>query len=220
MYESMDFPRLSQLSRDQLALPPDSRFQLSLIEKGGSGRIYARLEAAAPIFPDAASSLILMLYGADRPDNARFLSSTKLLQQLKVPVPKVYAETEPSADLDGMAALWMEDLGAVDLLELSTKSWESVVLPAYESAFRAVLPLHLCCDGDFSLEPPFDESLYLWEQEYFQEHFVSRFSSNESTQCFLAKGGVKKVASVLSVHPRCLTTKALMLCFVKMVAPP
>lgn len=145
----------------------------SVIEKGGSGRLFVRVSENG-----GGRSLIAMHYGLDRADNPRFASITDFLNRHAISAPSIAARRED------LQLLWVEDLGEIDLGNLAGSDWESSRRPAYESALRTVFPLH-CLTEDAApddlpeLERPFDESLYEWERNYFLTHYVGRFHSPE-----------------------------------------
>jgi aminoglycoside/choline kinase family phosphotransferase len=46
----------------------------------------------------------------------------------------------------------------------------------YRKALVEVAKIHRMDGASIELQPPFDEALYLWEQEYFVEQYLRRFS--------------------------------------------
>jgi len=136
---------------------------------GGSDRRYFRLSWAAT--QGADFRLVLMLYTLARPDNSRFVSATDTLQRLGVRVPNIHAfDTQ-------RLAIWLQDLGNEDLHHHRAEPWDRRA-PLYRDALTQVAALHRCSEAQLDagtlaqLEPPFDEKLYLWEQEYFCTHFL------------------------------------------------
>ncbi len=145
---------------------------LHLIVKGGSDRFYYRVEAHGR--HEGPDSAILMVYTHQRPDNASFFAATEVLELSGANAPCIYFHDETRR------LAWIEDLGRRDLWDHRTDVSGRVGL--YEKALREVaclhrlqahdLPEHLRCQ----LQPPFDTPYYGWEQDYFLEQFVARFS--------------------------------------------
>src|SRR5690606_4772046 len=75
---------------------------VALIEKGGSGRRFWRMNVAG-------ESLILVRYGEDRPENRHYVDIARFLADVGVCVPTVYFHDER----DGL--IIMEDAGDTDL---------------------------------------------------------------------------------------------------------
>jgi aminoglycoside/choline kinase family phosphotransferase len=136
---------------------------------GGSDRRYFRLswrQTDRPTF-----HLVLMLYTLARSDNGKFMAATRTLQNLGVRVPNIHAFDE------GRLAIWLQDLGDVDLYSKRTLPWLERK-PLYLDALDQVARLHRCGANELDesslrlLEPPFDTALYRWEQEYFTQHLL------------------------------------------------
>lgn len=169
----MELAAIERHTREALPGWATADLTLSVIEKGGSGRLFVRIGET-----DGDRSLIAMHYGLDRADNPRFASITDFLNRRGVAAPSIAARRED------LRLLWVEDLGEIDLGNLAGTAWETSRRPAYESALRAVFPLH-CVYEDSApddlpeLERPFDESLYEWERNYFLTHYVERFHAPE-----------------------------------------
>ncbi len=129
------------------------------LKKGGSGRSYWRIRN--PL----GESVIAMQYTTERPDNASFVPVTRFLEELGVSVPRILAFEEAER------LVWLEDAGEVDLWELRTRPWNER-RPLYEAALAEVAKLHAVSEADIRLQPPFDEELYQWEQDYFFDEFI------------------------------------------------
>lgn len=138
---------------------PDS-LRLEKIEKGGSDREFHRLWLKGE-----GRSFILVTYGTARPENARYAGIAEFLFTRGVAVPEVQCH-EPDHGV-----LVMEDLGVADLWSFRGEPW-SVRRRLYEDALQQVhtlhgIGVHEAERAGLTLEPPFDEALYLWEQKYF-----------------------------------------------------
>jgi aminoglycoside/choline kinase family phosphotransferase len=170
----------------------------SVIEKGGSGRLFVRV-----VETGGDRSLIAMHYELDRADNPRFASITDFLNRHRIGAPAIAARRED------LRLLWVEDLGETDLGNLAGTGWEISRRPAYESALRTVFPLH-CMTEDAApddlpeLERPFDESLYEWERNYFLTHYVERFHSPEIATALRDHPSLAALGHELAGHLRSL----------------
>lgn len=168
-----DFTPAELLELTSLHFPllagPD--IEVAPILKGGSDRRYYRLKKhGRPLH------LILVRYTDARPDNACFFPATEILNAHGVKVPKVHHH-----DRDRKLA-WIEDLGALDLWALQESPWpERRRLYARTLEEAALLhrlrPEDLPPDQLAQLMTGFTEDLYLWEQNYFFDHFAAHFSA-------------------------------------------
>ncbi|MEP6810782.1 MAG: hypothetical protein ABI992_11105, partial [Chthoniobacterales bacterium] len=152
------------LTQTRRHFPPfnDSQVEITLIEKGGSGRRFYRVRSS----PE--HSLILVKYNLDRLENRHYVQIAEFLAENRIRAPRVYFH-DPEEGL-----IWMEDLGATDLWHYRAENWE-VRRALYESALGEVTRLHCLpisaadeIRKDFPQE--FDAPLYQWEQHYFIEH--------------------------------------------------
>ena len=170
------------------------------IEKGGSGRRFFRL-------CNGGRSIVAMVYNLDRPENADFAPITDFLAANGVPVPRIEARDEERR------ILWIEDLGEGDLWARRDADWDAVRRPAYEATLLAAAKIHaLTEDGLRSkadlphFQDPFDASMYRWEQSYFFDKFVARFSTASETQQHEVETSdeLGNLAEELASLPRCL----------------
>ena len=189
---------LTQLQFPHLAGQP---LDISAIVKGGSDRHFYRIRQKS----GSQSSMILMVYTLARRDNPKFVPATRRLAAAGVHVPEILA-----FDADKLC-VWLQDLGADDLHSHAGDSWESRKA-YYQSTLTEGAKIHnieatnLSPDDLDELEPPFDEALYEWEQDYFLGHFVrnhlGRVTSDadftEAHQC------LRKLRRTLAKVPRCL----------------
>ncbi len=156
-------PDLSILLGPHFGFTGNDSLRLEKIEKGGSDREFHRLWLKGE-----GRSFILVTYGTARPENARYADIASFLFARGIAVPEVQCH-EP-----GHGVLVMEDLGVADLWSFRGEPWR-VRRPLYEGALRQAHALHGLGVEDaeragLALEPPFDETLYRWEQKYFFEH--------------------------------------------------
>lgn len=194
----LNLSEVEDRTRAQLSGWREAELDFSVIEKGGSGRIFVRARNL-----DEDSSVIVMHYSNERSDNLRFADVTDFLNRHSIPSPKV-VDRRLAENL-----LWVEDLGETDLGDLAKSDWSSVRKPAYESALDAVFRLHRISESDApedlpELEISFDRSLYRWEQEYFIHQFVERYLPAGLSEELLADESLKELANTLATIPRTL----------------
>ncbi len=159
--------------------------ELELIASGASGRSLMR-----------ARGMLGICWTADRADNAAFPAAARGLAAAGIPVPALLCSEESDT---GCGACLVEDLGTCDLLSLKEHSWEER-RAAYNKALRALHAFHQV-KPDWPLQPPFDASLYRWEQGYFAEHLLGRHLGLDST-AWLATPALSEMAEWLAALPR------------------
>ena len=137
--------------------------------KGGSDRAYFRISTPR-------IRLVLCVYGTTRAENAAYADLATFLSNCGVRVPKVIAH-QPEDRL-----LWLEDLGSIDLWHYRNAR-PDVRRALYQETLAALARLHTNATKAFhalpdhlrpTIQAPFDRSLYLWEQDYFRAHCLSR----------------------------------------------
>ena len=155
--------------RAHLDLSPTHRVIMEPIQKGASGRTIIRIK------PDDHPSFIGIHYTLERSDNANFLPVAEFLTEAGLNIPRVlYDNTRRQVAL-------IEDLGDHDLLSLKDAPFAERE-PYYRSAFAQLDQLlYTRPPKDFELQPPFDQSLYRWEQEYFFDHFIETHLGRDSS---------------------------------------
>ncbi len=151
--------RFPQYAAHTLTLEP--------LEKGGSDRKFYRLSAPG------RESLIFVQYGQLREENRHYVEIGAFLAEAGVRVPAMLLHEE----MEGR--IWMEDLGDTDLWACRNEPW-AVRRGLYEATLREVRRLHTAAArlpealASLKLQPPFDERLYDWEQQYFFTHCLGR----------------------------------------------
>ena len=132
------------------------------IERGGSDRSFWRGSGAA-------HGLVALSYGREKSENARYADCAEFLRARGIGVPRVLAH-----DAEKRFML-LEDAGSEDLWSHRGAAWPAR-RTLYIKALEQAVALHACDLGAAVdagiLQAPFDESLYVWEQEYFREHFL------------------------------------------------
>ncbi len=145
------------------------------ITRGGSDRTYHRIR-----FADGGI-VILMQWTDARPDNRKFIAAGQTMARFGVPVPEVLHDDPESK------VIVLQDLGEEHLWDRRHDPW-----PAREKLYKATLDeiakLHHVASDDLddyelaALEPPFDASIYRWEQGYFFEKFLARYSHHSAEE--------------------------------------
>lgn len=188
------------LTRDQFPELNDTPCEVEVILKGASDRHFYRLN-----WQNGRESMVLMVYTLARRDNPKFVPATHRLEKIGAHVPHVMAFDEQRL------CVWLQDLGRVDLQSFDQKPW-GVRRPLYEATLREAAKFHGVGEPALSatdldeLEPPFDEALYEWEQNYFLDHFVAghlgrEFGREEFAPAHEALGKLRRRLGKL---PRCL----------------
>lgn len=150
-------------ARQFLGVDPTVPITLEPIKRGASGRTIVRVKS--PV----REPFIGIHWTEEREDNEQFIPVGNFLKQAKLRVPEILHERAR------YRVALVEDLGDVDLLSRKDRPFAER-LPLYRSAFEQVDRLFYAKPAkEFHLMPPFDESLYRWEQEYFFEHLVEGF---------------------------------------------
>jgi len=194
----MDLNEIELRTREVFPLWKDTPLTVSTIEKGGSGRLFVRVTVNG-----SEESIIAMHYNRERSDNERFASITDFLNRHGIPAPSILERQEE----DNL--LWVQDLGELDLGGLTDSDWASERRPAYEAALRSVVRLHNIVENappeDLpQMELSFDEELYHWEQDYFLNHYVSRYLSTATADRLSEDSALIELRRELSGLPRAL----------------
>lgn len=170
------------------------------IEKGGSDRRYYRLSGDGR--SGGPATAILMMYTGNRPDNLSFFAATEVLEKAGLRMLRVYAHDAVRR------CAWLEDLGVNDLWDWRERECERVEL--YRSTLRQAARIHAIVPEGIpeglrgQLQPPFDESLYGWEQEYFFREFAERFSAVGAAELAAVRDGrgLAELREDLASRPR------------------
>ncbi|HSZ80496.1 MAG TPA: phosphotransferase [Chthoniobacterales bacterium] len=161
----MSLERLIDQTRARFPHLHESKVEILPLEKGGSDRRYYRVRFSAD------HSLILVKYSSEKTENQRFVAIANFLNEIGVNAPMIYYHDQEQA------LIWMQDLGEEDLWHHRNEPW-AVRRLFYESALNQLAVLHRS-DPVFGAEsngpPGFDESLYLWEQNYCLENCLGLY---------------------------------------------
>ncbi len=175
--------------------------EIDAIVKGGSDRRFFRLR-----FPNGGHpGMVLMVYTLARRDNPKFVAATRRLMAHGVHVPKIFASDEDTL------CVWLEDLGSDDLFAHQGDPWPQRKA-LYEATLREIAKVHAIDARSLTradlaeLEPPFDEALYAWEQDYFLTHFVEGICGLRRNDPSFAPAhqSLIELRKRLAKEPRCL----------------
>lgn len=132
----------------------------------GSQRLFLRLHGAG-------KSVILMRYDPTREENTLFARHARFLKKIDVPVPEILLDQPKNS------FCIVEDLGAINLLDLQHGLARDRLLALYEAVLGVVMRLHV--EGGLAAPrarlrhmPDFSPELYRWERDYFAEHMLVR----------------------------------------------
>jgi len=150
-------------------------WEMTPIKKGGSDRSFFRV-----VLPDQ-SSFIFMHYGTDIAENACWAGINRLLTDIGVCVPLIFAQDEEQH------FLLLEDLGDTDLWSQRSSPWEQR-REYYFQVLRQIRKLHAFdpsgLPSGLQLAESYSEKLYRWEQNYFLENFVGAVCGLELAPAF------------------------------------
>jgi aminoglycoside/choline kinase family phosphotransferase len=155
---------ITVFAREALGLSESAPIELSPLEGRGSDRTFFRLRW------DQKDSAILVHYDPKRVENTYYADIAAFLREIDVPAPRVIRHN-PAGCL-----LVMEDLGETDLWSFREAPWETR-RALYQRTLTIVHRLHSFPKDDFPsgrvrLMEGFGPHLYLWERDYFRDHFV------------------------------------------------
>ncbi len=168
----MPVSRLEEAYRKHYNLEPILKVQVDPIKKGASGRTIVRLNA------ERGEPIIGIHYNFERKDNALHKPVSDFLESAGVRVPKIVF-----SDLDAQILL-VRDVGKVDLLSLKGLTWEERE-PFYREVFTQLDKISRSNPPEgIDMMPPFTKETYLWEQNYFAEHFIGTHL-DEDGQAFI-----------------------------------
>ncbi len=160
---------------------------IELIAQGASGRWVMRVRG-----------VIAIVWSNDRADNASFIPAAQGLAASGIAVPRLLAQWQ---DGEGNGACLVTDLGAHDLLSFKDGDWQQK-RELYRLAFESLLPLY-ALNPSWEMQPPFDATLYDWEQQYFATHYLRRHLGQvELAESFAQLRVCRELVEDLSSLPR------------------
>lgn len=175
---------------------PSQLIESSTFGKGASGRVLCRLTAPC------GESFVGVSWNLARADNDAFIAVARYLNENGIAVPRVIVYEEDLDD-DGVhcgGRALIQDLGDRDLLSLKGEPWEKK-REWYIKALQEMNRLHALPLPE-GVQPPFDESLYEWEQSYFAEHFLGTHLQRKDWRDFTARPEMKALRERLAALPR------------------
>jgi len=172
--------------------------KIALIEKGGSGRKFYRIQFSP------TQSVVLVKYTHDQAENQRYVEIAEFLEKHHIRAPKIHFHDTH----EGL--IWIEDLGEHDLYSHREEPWPAR-RSLYQSALEEVAKLHRISEADSArfrshLPAQFDAALYFWEQHYFFENCLGRHyqvAEPKRTE-LMALPRLNEIAEQLGRYPRVL----------------
>ncbi len=167
------------------------------LEKGGSDRKFYRIRT------EGTRAIIFVQYGNQRDENKHYVEIGGFLANAGVRVPEMYHHDIAAG------RIWMEDLGETDLWTYRNQPW-SQRRPLYEATLKEAARLHnaesrlALCPQPLSLQPGFDERIYLWEQDYFFTHCLQGHFGLTEEVVSDSKPTLQAIARELASIPRML----------------
>ncbi|MBA4391102.1 MAG: hypothetical protein C0399_09205 [Syntrophus sp. (in: bacteria)] len=152
-------------ARESMGFPESSPFELVPLAVRGSDRNFFRFTG------NNKDSAILVQYDPKRIENTYYADISIFLQSIGVPVPRLIHHDRADC------LILMEDMGNIDLWSFKDAPWKTRSM-LYRKTLVVVHRLHSISEKGFPsqrvrLMESFGPDLYLWEREYFREHFVS-----------------------------------------------
>ena len=189
--------------RRALGLGESVPLQLLPLTARGSDRTFYRL------LWDHTKSAIIVHYDPKRTENSYYADIALFLRHIQVPVPEIMGH-DPADCL-----ILMEDMGDQDLWSFRHAPWETRQA-FYRKTLEAIHKLHSFPEKEFpsarvKLMEGFGPDLYLWERDYFREHFVKgvcgiKLEGTEGDQLEIELSGL---ADRLGKSGRCLVHRDL-----------
>ena len=157
--------KMIDFARESMGLPESLPCELVPLAMRGSDRSFFRF------IWNKKDSAILVHYDPKRIENSYYADISLFLHSVGVPVPRLIRHDRNDC------LILMEDVGKADLWSFKDAPWE-MRRRLYQKTLRIVHRLHSIPEDGFPaqqvrLMESFGPDLYLWEREYFREHFVS-----------------------------------------------
>lgn len=154
-------PEWSLSKAEQKAFPGATAVEL--LPARGSDRNFRRI-----FFPD--HSEIFIRSGEARPENNRFVGHTRFLAGRGIRVPQILKSRQQGRWLQ------VEDLGTEHLLDRLESGSPARNLKDMREVLKSVAAFHaLKIPAKLELENPFDQELYAWERDLFENEYVGRY---------------------------------------------
>ncbi len=190
-------------AREALGLSGSVPIELSPLEGRGSDRAFFRLTW------NRRDSAILAHYDPKRTENTYYADIASFLREIGVPAPRLIGHNPADC------LIVMEDLGETDLWRFRETPWETRQA-LYQKTLAIVHRLHSFPKNDFPsgrvrLMEGFGPHLYLWERNYFKDHFVREVCGIKLGPSFERdlETELSALAERLAVTVRCLVHRDL-----------
>ena len=159
----MSTEAILSITRQHLEVDPTTPITMVPIKRGASGRTIVRVKT--PVHDD----FIGIHWTDEREDNEYFVPIAEFLKKARFNVPTILC------DRSNHGVALVEDLGDTDFLSMKGEPFKKR-LPSYKTALEQIDKLFYAkIPKELELMPPFDASLYRWEQKYFFDHFIEDF---------------------------------------------
>lgn len=157
--------KMIDFARESMGLSGSSSCKLVPLAARGSDRSFFRFTW------NSKDSAIMVHYDPKRIENAYYADISLFLQSIGVSVPRLFRHDRTNC------LILMEDMGTIDLWSFKDAPWTTRSM-LYKKTLLIVHRLHSIPEDAFpsqqvKLMESFGPDLYLWEREYFREHFVS-----------------------------------------------
>ncbi|MBX9742436.1 MAG: phosphotransferase [Chthoniobacterales bacterium] len=195
------------LSPNQVLEETNKRFPqfidatLTPIYEGGSDRQFYRCQNKA------GSTLIAIHYNNEKEENKHYGTCAHFLKSQQIAVPEILGEDSEQH------LLWLQDLGEKNLWSQRNLLWKKRS-SLYKATLVEAAKLHCITpkalrQAGLTLQPPFDEQLYQWEQEYFIENALKGLFHIEEKKLTSLKELLAQLLKDLAVLPRQLIHRDL-----------
>jgi len=190
-------------AREALGLSDSVSVEFSPLEGRGSDRTFFRLRW------EGENSAILIHYDPKRVENTYYADIAAFLREIDVPAPRLIRHNPVEC------LIVMEDLGDADLWSFREIPWDTR-RPLYEKTLAIVHLLHAFPKNNFpsgrvKLMEGFGPHLYLWERDYFRDHFINGVCSIQLGPSFQRdlEAELSALAERLARTARCLVHRDL-----------
>ncbi|MDX9702634.1 MAG: phosphotransferase [Candidatus Auribacterota bacterium] len=195
-FHPADENKLSIIIEEQFGI---TEAHVSLLTREGSDRTYYRIK-------NERVSLVMMVYGREKDENDYYVHIQQFLASIPINVPKIlYSDAKKRW-------IFLEDLGETHLHTV-VKSSQTDLFLLYRQVIDKISPLYTTGYENFYKKPfitapPFDQSLYQWEHNYFIENFLQRYKHADTSYSDLS-GELSKHAQILSGYSNKLVHRDL-----------
>jgi len=163
-FQNPKYKEIIVFAREAFGFSESFSIEVSPLEGRGSDRTFFRLKWTRK------DSAIIVNYDPKRIENTYYADIATFLHDINVPAPRLIHH-DPARCL-----IIMEDLGETDLWSLRENPWE-IRRTLYQKTLTIMHRLHSFPEKNFPsdrvrLMESFGYDLYLWERDYFRDHFV------------------------------------------------